>query len=697
MGIDTFDSVNIAELENQIKHLKLVQYLTGAMNSAKNYKELLELMIDQCIELTSAVSGSIMLKDEQSQLLRFEVFRGIDPEIIKDMEIPIGYGVTGLVMQEGSPKLVNDVTLEPKYITVRQDIRSELVVPLNINGVVMGVVSVDSDKKDAFSEQDLELLQTISNQAAQILSKTMLTQALERKIMMRDILIDIASEVEKTIELRDVFDNIMNHLTTSFNITRGMLVLFENVDLNTLSVVSAYNLTEEEISRGVYKVGEGIIGRVVETGKAISIPDIHKNEQFLNRMQIKRDKNVPISFIAIPLKVEGVVSGVLAVEKPFENASVLKDEEDIIYLIGNMISNKVNAYQKIMEERMTLLEENIQLRKELFDNYQFSNIIGKNQKMQEVFELVKMVADSNSTILILGESGTGKELVARSIHYNSARKDKPFISVNCAAIPENLLESELFGFKKGSFTGALTDKRGKFLIANEGTLFLDEIGDMPLFLQAKLLRAIQEKEIEPIGSEEKITVNIRIISATNQNLEKLVHEGKFRKDLYYRLNVIEMHIPSLKERKDDIPLLVSHFIKKYSEANKREVSRISQEALRILQSYSWPGNVRELENVIERAVILSRGNRIEITNLPSFLTENEEEVTDVNIGKWIESSIRHGGVDGNFYNTIISRIEKEVITKALIYNKRNKVKTSEFLGINRNTLRSKMSEYEINI
>lgn len=689
---------HLHHLEAQIKRLKLVQYLTIAMNTTSDDKELLEMMIDQCILITNSVSGSIMSRIPGTNLIRFEVYRGLPAETVESTTIKIGEGITGLVVQEGVPKIVNNITLEPKYITVRSDIQSEMAVPLIINGDVIGVISVDHLDQNAYSENDLELLQTISNQAAQIIARNRLYQNLERKIKLKDVLLDISTTVENIIELKDVFDILIKKLTDNLSLTRGMLVLFENPEMNLLSVFTAYNLLPEEISRGVYKVGEGIIGKVVESGKPISISDVSKDEHFLNRMQVKRDKNIPISFIAIPIKIEGVVSGVLAIEKPFESVEVMKDEEDIIFLIGNIISNKVKIYHQLSVERKSLLEENTQLRKELTEKYQFSNIIGKNGKMIDVFELIKMVADSNSSILLHGESGTGKELVARSIHYNSSRRDKPFVSINCAAIPENLLESELFGYKKGAFTGANSDKKGKFQLANEGTLFLDEIGDMPLYLQAKLLRAIQEREIEPIGSESKIKVDIRIVSATNKDLTKEIKDGNFRKDLYYRLNVIEISIPPLRERKDDIPLLVTHFIQKYNERNGRNIDRISPEAIRVLQSYNWPGNVRELENIIERSVLLARTNVIETTTLPSFMVSKDNiHVTDIGIGKWIESHVKNHSLENEVHSHVIGKIEKELITQALIYNKRNKVKTAEFLGINRNTLRAKMTDYGINV
>jgi Nif-specific regulatory protein len=692
------DKTYVSNLEEQIKRLKLLQYLNGAINSTKSNIELLELMLDQSIALTKATSGSIMLKDRVSNELRFVAFRGIDEDMVKNTKIVIGDGVTGLVFQEAAPKLVNDVELEPKYIRVRKDIKSELVVPLNVNNKVIGVISMDSNQKNAFTEQDLELLLTISNQAAQTLAKTMLTEKLERKIQLQELLIEFSTNLEKVRELKDAFDLVMKQLADRFQIMRGMLVLFKKEALNELSVYTAYNLLEDEMSRGNYRVGEGIIGKVVETGKPISIPNIFNEKNFLDRMQIRRDRNIPVSFIAIPIKIDGVVSGVMAVEKEFEGDDFLQDEENLLFLIGNIISNKVKTYQRVQEERNLLLEENRKLKKELYKNYGTSNIIGKNRRMIEVYELVELVADSNSSILILGESGTGKELVARSLHYNSSRREKPFISVNCASIPENLLESELFGHKKGAFTGAAMDKKGKFELANGGTLFLDEIGDMPHQLQAKLLRSIQEREIEPIGSEKKIKVDIRIISATNKDLAKLIRDGKFREDLYYRLNVVEINIPPLRDRRDDIPLLATHFIEKYAKRNNRTVNKIAPEVLRIMQAYNWQGNVRELENAIERAVLLCRGDTIEINHLPPSLVESGDSgIADVGIGKWIDHQIKLKKNHGRVYEAVIGFVEKELITKALIHNKRNKVKTSEFLGINRNTLRFKMGDYEIKV
>src|SRR5512139_1555416 len=278
------------------------------------------------------------------------------------------------------------------------------------------------------------------------------------------------------------------------------------------------------------------------------------------------------------------------------------------------------------EERERLRKENEFLRKEVKKEYSFENIISKNEKMQKIFEIIQKVAHYKSTILVTGESGTGKELVARALHYNSERSQKPFIAVNCGAIPENLLESELFGHVKGAFTDAIRTKKGLFEEADGGTLFLDEIGDLPGQLQVKLLRVLQDGEIRRIGESKPIQIDVRIVAATVKDLQKEVNEGRFREDLFYRLNVRPVHIPPLRERKEDIPLLTAHFIRKYSEVMSKNVIGIDSRALEALMEYKWYGNVRELENTIERAIVLADRENIEIENLPLEIQNFQEEV-----------------------------------------------------------------------
>ncbi len=683
--------------EQEIKKLKLIQDNFITFNSIENFEELLNILLDKSINISKADLGYIILKSSENE-----------PYKISMIKSKILYFDNVLALSDSCSILIDSIISNPnpKFILddliflINHKINScaQMIFPLNINNKIKGLMCLETAEKNLFNEDNFEILSLFTVQAIQHLDKIKMRMEMERKIKLKNVLINITNNIEKVFVLKDVFNVVMENLADKFGIIRGMLVLFDKEDINRLSVVSAYNLTEEEMSRGIYRVGEGIVGRVVENGKPISVPDINKDSIFLNKMKIKRDKNLAVSFIAVPIKISGIVVGVLAIEKLFESIEILKDEEDMLYLISGIIANKVKIYQKMSEEKSFLLNENINLKKELYKNYGIDNIIGKNKKMEDIFELIKLVADSSSSIMILGQSGTGKEMVAKALHFNSNRRYAPFISINCAAIPENLLESELFGYKKGAFTGANADKKGKFLLADGGTLFLDEIGEMSLYLQAKLLRAIQDKVIEPIGSEFNIEIDIRIISATNKDPKELIKSGKLREDLYYRLNVVEIKLPALKERKDDIPLLTQHFIEKYSKANNKKIKRISHEALRLLYSYHWPGNVRELENIIERAVLLSKGSVIEIADLPPFIVEAGEHVSEeIYVRRWIENFIANEKNTGNIYDSFMNIIEKEFLIKSLLHNNRNKIKTSSFLGINRNTLRAKMKKYNINI
>ncbi|RLB07677.1 MAG: sigma-54-dependent Fis family transcriptional regulator [Deltaproteobacteria bacterium] len=336
-------------------------------------------------------------------------------------------------------------------------------------------------------------------------------------------------------------------------------------------------------------------------------------------------------------------------------------------------------------ERSNLLKENILLRQEIEERYKFWNIIGKSPKMQRIYDLVEKVSQTKANVLITGESGTGKELVAKAIHYNSPRKNRAFVTLNCGAIPENLLESELFGHMKGAFTGAIANKRGLLEIADGGTLFMDEVGELPFPLQVKLLRVIQEREFKRVGGTEDLKVDVRIISASNQDLEQKVIQGDFREDLFYRLNVIQIKLPPLRERKEDIPLLVNHFIKKYSLDTGKEIKGISPEALGLLLSYGFPGNVRELENIIERSITLETSSMITERHIRSYLNERM-------ISKSIPPSLEipEEGID---LNKVVEDLEKAFILKALEQTGGVKKKAAELLGMNFRAMRYKLAKY----
>ncbi len=324
-----------------------------------------------------------------------------------------------------------------------------------------------------------------------------------------------------------------------------------------------------------------------------------------------------------------------------------------------------------------LEKENVRLRAEVIDRYRFDAIVGDSEKIREVIALAGRIAPSDATVLVTGESGTGKELLARGIHYSSGRAEGPFVAVNCAAIPENLIESELFGHVKGAFTGAVRDREGKFELADGGTLFLDEIGDLRVDLQAKILRALQERTIDRVGGVKQVDLDVRVISATNKDLEREVREGNFREDLYYRLSVVTLQMPPLRDRKDDIPLLAEHFLRKFSPG---PTVRLAPDALALLTAYGWPGNVRELENVMERASILKRGDTITREDLPEKLNRKATGASEVLL------NLPEGGLS-------LEELEKDLIMKALEKHKGNQTRAAEYLRITRPTLIYRMEKY----
>lgn len=344
----------------------------------------------------------------------------------------------------------------------------------------------------------------------------------------------------------------------------------------------------------------------------------------------------------------------------------------------------LSVVQAALRERKLQLEV-ASLRQEMAKEYCFSNIIGKSQAMQEVFSLIRRVAKTKSTVIIYGKSGTGKELVARALHYNSPRAEQPFVAFNCAAIPETLLETELFGHVKGAFTDARYAKNGLFVEADGGTLFLDEIGDMPISIQGKLLRAIQEREIRPIGATKDIKVDVRLIAATHHDLQDLLNEGKIREDLYFRLNVVPIKLPDLKDRKPDIPLLVKHFIKKHAAENKREIQDVSKETLQILMEYSWPGNVRELENILERAIVFTESRLIQPEDLP------------LNLRSAPYPAPKDTKAAGMPILSTLEELEKKHIQDILYATRGNQSETARILGIDRRTLYRKIKTYKLRI
>ncbi|MEP7272302.1 MAG: nif-specific transcriptional activator NifA [Acidobacteriota bacterium] len=489
-------------------------------------------------------------------------------------------------------------------------------------------------------------------------------------------LLEVSKALGSTLDLRVTVERVLEILDGELGMRRGAIALLE--ENGDLSIQYAHGMSEGERQRGRYRLDEGITGRVVSTGKPIVVPQVSKEPLFLNRTR-RRTVGQEESFICVPIKDRRKTIGVLSFIYAFKQSRQFDDEIKLLTIIASMIAQSLKLGQMVEQERAQLVDENALLKRELQQKYDFGNIIGTSKEMREVYEQVAQVAPTGTTALIRGESGTGKELVAHAIHYTSPRASKPFIKVNCAALPESLIESELFGHEKGAFTGAVARKRGRFELAEGGTLFLDEIGDLSPALQVKLLRVLQEREFERVGGNETIRVNVRLIAATNVNLEQAVQDLRFRSDLYYRLNVFSIYMPTLRERRPDILLLADHFLEKYSRQNGRRIKRISTPAIDMLMSYHWPGNVRELENVIERATLVCEGNVIHGYHLPPTLQTAE------GTGTVTRMSLDHA----------VEAFEKDLIQDALKTTRGNRARAARLLDTTERILGYKVKRYAI--
>lgn len=437
---------------------------------------------------------------------------------------------------------------------------------------------------------------------------------------------------------------------------------------DTLFIEASHGLSQDEMQRGKYQIGEGVTGKVAETGLPIIIPEVADDPRFLDRTR-SRQSRLGIAFICVPIIHEEQVIGTMSLDRRKTKNTDLERDLNLLETVANIIADAVAAILREYEERQRLLDENRRLKNELDKNFRPENIIGNCSSMRSIYAMVAQVADSSATVLIRGASGTGKELVARAIHQSSSRRDKEFIAVNCAALPENLIESELFGHERGAFTGAVNRREGRVESADGGTLFLDEIGDISLPVQVKLLRFLQEKTFERVGSNESRVADVRIIAATSRNLEQLISEGKFREDLYYRLNVFPIHMPSLHERRSDIMLLADYFLGKYNKVYGKDIKRISTPAINMMMAYHWPGNVRELENCIERAVLTATDSVIHGYNLPPSLQTGQATNTS--------TFTPEKKAD---FTTMVASFERELIVDALKLKRGNVAAAARQLG-----------------
>ena len=424
---------------------------------------------------------------------------------------------------------------------------------------------------------------------------------------------EICRILTASLDIDRSFRAALNVLAAHMDLPRAMIVL-NDADENLLQVHSSVGLSREQEQRGRWQPGEGVIGHVTASGMPVVVPDVAQATEFIDRTgAFSAQEGHMMAFVVVPLKTDKAVLGALAAQREVRGGARLSDDQRVLTMVASLLAQAAQLHDAVRDEHQRLQLEATRLQKALKreprGRYALDNVVGDSRPMQQVFVEVHQAAPSRATVLLRGESGTGKEAVARAIHFLSPRKDAPFIKVNCAALTESLLESELFGHEKGAFTGAAGERKGRFELAHSGTLFLDEIGDVSPAFQAKLLRVLQEREFERVGGSKAVKVDVRLICATNRDLEKMVQRGEYRADLYYRINVVSIFLPPLRERRADIPPLVAHFLDRYNKENRRSL-KVSPEAMKVLTSCYWPGNVRELENCIERTATMVQGDTI---------------------------------------------------------------------------------------
>ncbi len=501
---------------------------------------------------------------------------------------------------------------------------------------------------------------------------------LERKVQELTCLYEVARGLATSLDIRETSHEVLRILGTVLGTTRGTLALHDP-GTDDLVITAAYGLTEEEMARGRFKTAEGVTGAVFTNGEPMIVPDLGKEPLFLNRTQSRADLS-RLALVAVPVQAQGETLGVLSVDRPAPDPAVSLDEDvRVLAVVASLIGQAVKLQRLVDEERRKLEAMNLSLQHQLQAKYRASPIVGRSGAMVEVFESIEKVGGSRATVLLLGESGTGKELIARAVHYNSPQAEGPFITLNCAALPENLIESELFGHEKGAFTGATALRKGRFELADGGTLFLDEIGELPLGMQSKLLRVLQERTFERVGGTRPITVQVRLIAATNRDLERAVAEGLFREDLYYRLKVVPIRVPPLRERKEDIPLLVDHFLKRLRLEHQRPTT-IMPDALARLVEHQWPGNVRELENTLERMVIMGRQPQITLQDVIGVVGERSRSFSVVP-----ES-------DTSLTSTV-EELERQQILKAMEEAHSVQARAAKLLGITPRQLGYRLRKY----
>jgi Nif-specific regulatory protein len=512
---------------------------------------------------------------------------------------------------------------------------------------------------------------------------TNVTQARDHSNEIRRLatLLEISQALSGVLNLKAALHSVLDILERRHQVA-GSTVLLVDRDSKDLHVEAAGGMRISGHRGRQRSDGSGVTERVIDSGKAVVVPRVSQEPHLASALADRsRNDHRELSYVAVPIVLGRRPTGTVEVALPFKSDRDYQRSLEFYRVVASMIAQAVKVSRVVEADRHKLAEENEHLRDELRERYAFRSIIGNSAPIQQVYEQVAQVARTNTTVLVRGESGTGKEMIAHAIHYNSPRAKKPFIKVSAAALPESLIESELFGYERGAFTGAQAAKKGRFELAEGGTLFLDEIGDLNPSTQVKLLRVLQEREIERLGGTTSIRINVRLIAATHQPLETLMEEGRFRADLYYRLAVFTIFAPPLRERKPDIMLLADHFVEKYAREHGKRIRRVSTPAIDMLTSYHWPGNVRELENTIERAVLVCDGGVIHGHHLPPTLQTGEASDT----------------VPRQSFTESVSAFERDLLQDALKAKRGNRAQAARLLDTTERIFNYKVRGYGIDV
>jgi formate hydrogenlyase transcriptional activator len=693
-------------IKRREKEKEILLQISNAITSIRDKNDLIHVIqkiLKSCLPFTDIAITKFNLPGGTFKVFleRCEVTnQHPDFESIAFQEYPIADGIHDVIMRSESTvllsvkQLIKEGMIHIKFLE-NAGIKELAGIRLQHSNETLGTMVLLSNQENRFSTSDKRILELVSPHFATAMANILYNQEIRRRENEKSIMLSLSNEIAAVRSKEDLFNVIDTKLKELFSV-KGFEIALLSEDKKTHS---AFLLGVEEEIRShpdfneviahKYSVTDGVFDVVMNSENPVTfdVNELQKKTEtpayvsFWNKIKIR-------SILGVRLRVGKTDLGCLLFHVDAKSLGNLRSNllkgvcSQISIALSYPLANEQieKQLEEISRYKEQLETEKLYLQEEVSSGYTFRDIIGPSAEMQKVFHLLSQVSFANSTVLLLGETGTGKELIARAIHNSSSRKDKLMFKVNCASIPANLIESELFGHEKGAFTGAFERRIGKFELANKGTLFLDEIGELPIDLQSKLLRALQEKEIERVGGKSVIKIDVRIIAATNRDLLKEVSEGKFRSDLYYRLNVFPITIPPLRSRKEDIPLLVSHFIAKFSKNAGKNISSISNKAIKEMQSYSWPGNVRELEHLIERTVLLEDGNIIKEIHLPVSQKREIERMMDQRYIRTLEEN------------------EREHILEALshcngkIFGKGG---TAELLGINVSTLNSRIKKLGI--